>query len=244
MVVLDEHDRSSTARRRRIGDFSGGLAEALVDHPIAVAPGVEESIVDARLVRQLEELMLQEPEERIGDDRIMGAVGVLRYVDEVQIQILVARLRGDDLAQPSRVGAILGERQPDRSVGGIHRCADPGDGREPAELCERGDETTRSARRAPVAGTGLAERQWATIRDDDHPLVGRQETLEVMAQTVGLRGQSRAPAASRAMSKTALVMGGTSPMTMVRAAAMTSPTRVDDPTVTDRVLFGASRMYM
>ena len=112
-----------------------------------------------------------------------------------------------------------------------------------AQLGERRDQPPGTARRAPVARTRVAERERPPIGDDDDALTGRDDACELIAEPVGA-AQSSAPAASRAMSMTALVMGGTRPMMTVSAAVTTSPARVNEPMVTERAPSGASRMYM
>ena len=95
-----------------------GLGEGLVDLRVAAVPGVLQRDVDRRLVRELPEVVLEEPEHRVRDDVVEPVVGRLVVCDEAQ-----AKRRAVARALLDRGPARLDR---DRPVLVAHRAGDPG----------------------------------------------------------------------------------------------------------------------
>ena len=84
VVVLEQEHRSFGARRR----LHRGVREQPVRGLVTRAPGVHDAPVDVGLVRQGVHLVLQEPEQRIGDDLVVALVDVGRQRLVMQPKIL------------------------------------------------------------------------------------------------------------------------------------------------------------
>jgi hypothetical protein len=179
VVVLQHHHRPP-----RIGAaLYGGLGERLVDHAVALPPGAHERIVDVRLVGQPEQLVLREPEERVGHRRVVSLPGVGRQVAQIEPDVLAGQLLFYALGQPVPARTVAIAQQSRRlAVAALHRATDPRYGCQPAHLGERRDQAARPAPHPPVAVTQAPERQRPAIRDDHQPPVRSEQGGQVFTQ--------------------------------------------------------------
>ncbi len=138
VIVLEQHDGPRPRPRSRCR----GPAQLLVDHAVAVLPGVDQALVHPWLIGQLVQLVLKEPEEGVGDDVVVSPVGIVADLHEAQRKVLPGQFRGDDLAQGSAVVSLSGQDLPRGPVRGVHGGTHPGDRREAPHLGQRGHQAT------------------------------------------------------------------------------------------------------
>ena len=199
VVVLEEDDRTAVLA----GRLDGGIGQADVDRPVAVAPGIDQRVVDVRAVGRGIHLVVDEPQERVGDDPVVAVVFTIRDGDVDQPHVLPGQVlvdqRPDRAPAPSAlgVGAVRAgcpggpvdrhpaEDRPDPPVGRGHRRGDPGHRCVTAQLGEGRDEATRppDRREGGVLAFGVQERERTAVRDHDEPPVAAQ-------QVVGQRGRT------------------------------------------------------
>jgi hypothetical protein len=117
LVVLDE-DEGRLVGALRLRDHPVG--DKLVHGHVAVDPRTVDGLVDHRLARQVPEVVLDEPEQRVGDDVVVEVVGGGRRLDEGDLHrgaVVGGQLGGVAALGERPVGGVAGERHPD-GVGG------------------------------------------------------------------------------------------------------------------------------
>ena len=155
-LVVVEEDRGV---RIELELLEHRLGEAFVHARVPLVPGVLERHVQRGRVRKLPEVVLQEPEHRVGDDVVEPVVGRLVVLHQAQPERrAVARALLD------RGAAGLGHHHP---VLVAHRARDPGDVVVRDEAAQRGHETAASPRRNALAVLTPPERDRTAVRDDD-----------------------------------------------------------------------------
>ena len=174
VVVLEQEDRAGITG----GRFDGGVGEADVDRPVAVAPGVEQGIVDVRAVGRCVHLVMDEPQERVGDDPVVAVVLGVRDRDVDKPQVLAGEVLMEQRPNRATASAAVGlravraiggvgtahghptEHRPDAAVGRRHGRGDQGHGGVATQLGEGGDQAAGAAhaeRRLPGGRQG----RWA-----------------------------------------------------------------------------------
>jgi hypothetical protein len=97
VVVVDHHDRLLVA-----GDLvEHGSREVLVDGVVAVVERVDLVPADVRRVAQVPQVVLDEPEHRVGDDVVEAVVGL--GVGGHEAHVVGAALGRLDLERPASV---------------------------------------------------------------------------------------------------------------------------------------------
>ena len=136
VVVVEHHQRPLA-----LGDLAEhGVGDVAVDRLVAVVPGVELLLADVRGVGEVPEVVLDEPEDRVGDHVVEAVVGVGVAADQQHPVVdPVDRELG-------RAAAFLGDG--DVLVG--HRRGDPERVAVGDEPGERGDQAAAAARTAPL----------------------------------------------------------------------------------------------
>ena len=189
-VVVVQHD----ARLRVVAGLGQrGPREGLVDRHVAVVPGAQRGGVDHRPRGQLPHLVLQEPEQGIGDH----AVGRLvhRSLDRREAQ---PHLAGQRLVDQGR----LVDAQP---VAVAERRRQPGQRHVLADLRQGGHQAAAAASRPQAAIGPEAEGDRAAVGGDQQPAVAEQalrrpgqQALPTLPRAHGLRrGRRRKSAAGR-----------------------------------------------
>ena len=160
VIVVEEHGRTGIA----VELLEHGCRERRVDLDVAVVPGRVEPVIDGRPVRELPEVVVDEPEHRVRHDVVKPVVG-----------LLVVR----DQPQPERRSAARGLVQHfagKRMVLVRDRARDPCHVVQGEQSAQRGDEAAAAAPRDPLAPVVPRERHWAAVRDDDE-LPAHRRTL-------------------------------------------------------------------
>ena len=138
---MEEHRRVGL----RLELLQHGVRERRVDRHVALLPGVREAGVESRLVRQVPEVVLDEPERRVGDDVVVPVVGVLVVRDE-----------------PQPVRRPVARRLLDRALGGDRAILRRDRARDPRHVvvrdqpAQRGHEPAAAAPRDTAAGVVAA----------------------------------------------------------------------------------------
>ena len=150
MVVVNHHDGLLD-----VGDLiDDDAGEILVDDVVAELEGLDLVAANVGRVRQVPQVVLDEPQHRVGEDVVEAVVGVGIGLDEPH-EVGAAARRADlerALSVPrGRCRVVLGHRRGDPDHLAVR--GKPG---------ERGDEPAAAARDRPV---GL-ERDRATVRDE------------------------------------------------------------------------------
>ena len=133
VVVVDHHDRLVLA----LDLVDHGLGQVAVDDLVAILERVHLVPADVRRVAQVPEVVLDEPEHRVGDDVVEAVVGVVVGLDEADPER--AALGRLDL---ERLAAVLA-RDVDVLVG--HRGGDPDRVAVRREARQRGHQAARPA---------------------------------------------------------------------------------------------------
>ena len=155
VVVVEEDRRLGLTLELLEND----LGEVAVDGAVAVTPGEVEPLIDARSARETPEVVLEEPEHRVGDDVVVPVVGRRVVGDEPQP---VRRPVGGGLVQ--RLAAFLLRHLPILVGDGAR---DPRHVVVADEAPERGDEPAASAPGNAISARVAVEGDGATVRDDD-----------------------------------------------------------------------------
>ncbi len=179
-VIVVQHD----ARLSVAAGLGHDLArEGVVEGDVASVPGAHRGRVDDRPLRQVPHLVLEEPQEGVGDD-VVGLL-VHRSLDrcESQADRLVVAERSSD--QPRVRGGA--------AIALAHGGGDPGDRHALADVAEGGDEAARSATRPQRAvGRGREGHRASVGRDDQPPVseerVCRSRQLRVCRCHIALGG--------------------------------------------------------
>jgi hypothetical protein len=146
VVVVQHHDRLLLT----LDLLEDGARQVVVDHPVAVLIRRHLVRADVLRVREVPEVVLDEPQHRVREDVVEAVVGLVVADDEADV-VLAALRRVDDerlaagLARAALVA--VGERRRDPDGVAVRRQA--GEGR---------DETTRAAldRAVVLVGDGSA----------------------------------------------------------------------------------------
>ena len=168
VVVVDHHDRVLL-----VGDLlQHGLREVVVDGLVAVLERLDLVAADVRRVALVPEVVLDEPEHRVGDDVVEAVVGLVVGLDEAHAER--AALGRLDL---ERVAAVLA-RDLDVLLG--HRGGDPDRVAVRGQARQRGHEPAGPAldRAVVLIGDGPPvgdQDEWAGARSS--AARGRQRTL-------------------------------------------------------------------
>jgi len=83
VIVVREHERPLAAPARFAHDL---LGEELVDQAVALGPGSVRAVVEHRRFRQVPQVMLHEPEQRVGDGVVVEVVGQPWRVDPAHLE--------------------------------------------------------------------------------------------------------------------------------------------------------------
>ena len=141
-----------------LGDLAEhGVGDVAVDRLVAEVPGVELLLADVGRVGEVPEVVLDEPEDRVGDHVVEAVVGVGVAADH-QHPVLDPVDR--ELGRPA---ALLGDG--DVLVG--HRRGDPERVAVGDEAGERGDQAAAAALHRPLAALVSLELRRTAVGDDD-----------------------------------------------------------------------------
>ena len=178
VIVLEHDDRPLRAP----SGFDHGVGEDLIDHAVAGLPRGNEVAVDDRRIGQRVELMLGEPQERVGDRAVVLLPRVVGQLAHVEVQVLLRQLALDPGRQvgPFVVAALTQDAR-GGAVTSVHRGTDPGHRCDPAHLSERRNQAAGATPDVP-AGACAAERQRAAVGHDDQAAVLADQRAEVFAQ--------------------------------------------------------------
>ena len=172
-----------------------------VDGLVAVVPGVELLLADVGRVGEVPEVVLDEPEDRVGDHVVEAVVGVGVAADQ---QHLVVDPVDRELDRPA---ALLGDG--DVLVG--HRRGDPerlAVGDEPGE---RRDQAAAAAPHRALAVLVALELGRPAVGDDDQRIGFGHRPLSLPARSPPIRRARSAAAASRAAGAARGTRGGRVP---------------------------------
>jgi hypothetical protein len=178
VVVVEEH--RGVGLRLELGKDC--LGERLVDGDIAIVPGVMEPRSDVRRVRQRPQIMLQEPQRRVGHDVVEPVVRRRVVRDEPQP---IRRAVACDLVD--RVTTCL---VGDDAVLIRHRARDPRHVVVRDEAPQRRDETPASAPRHAISLLVPPEGHRAAVGDDDQLSAGRHRRAAYVTQPPRFRARS------------------------------------------------------
>jgi hypothetical protein len=166
-VVVVEED-GSVRLRLELGDH--GVGETRVDGDVPLLPGEMQPAIEIRRVRQVPQVVLQEPQRRVRDDVVEPVVRRLLVHDEAQaVRRPIAGRLLDRVA-----AALLG----DGTILLAHRGCDPGDVVQGDEAPQRSHQTAPTAARDSLAALVPSERDGRAIGNDDQfPAVAHARTL-------------------------------------------------------------------
>ena len=153
VVVVQHHQRPLLAldlRQHRLGDVA-------VDRLVAVVPGVELLLADVRRVGEVPEVVLDEPEDRVGDHVVEAVVGFGVAADQPHPVVDAVDRELDRAALLFGDGDVL--------VG--HRRGDPERVAVGDQAGERGDQAAAAAAHGALAVLVALELQRAPVGDDD-----------------------------------------------------------------------------
>ena len=83
MVIVRQDEGSLPAAPRLADDL---LGEQLVDPPVALLPRPMGAVVEHRRLGQVPEVVLDEPEQRVGDGVVVEVVGQPRRIDPAHLE--------------------------------------------------------------------------------------------------------------------------------------------------------------
>jgi hypothetical protein len=152
VVVVDHHDRVLDV----LDLLHDGAREILVDDVVAELEGLDLVAADVRRVREVPEVMLDEPQHRVREDVVEAVVGVGVALDQAHLErapaVVGTHLEGLAAGLLRAPGVALGQRR-----GDPHRVAVRG------QAGQRGHQAARPALEAAVVVEG------------DRPPVGDQD---------------------------------------------------------------------
>ena len=204
VVVVQHHQRVVPAVD--LGD--DGVGDVAVDRLVAVVPGVALLLADVRRVGEVPEVVLDEPEDRVGDHVVEAVVGGRVAADHADAVVDPVEL---ELDRPAL--GLLGDG--DVLVG--HRRGDPDRVAVGDQPREGGDEAAAAAPQRPLTVLAALELQRPPIRDDDQGRVVHAAKVKGSAQARRRRRASlrlrrrRSTAASRAAAAARGTRGGRAP---------------------------------
>ncbi len=94
VVVVDHHDRVLLA----VDLLDDGLREVVVDGLVALLEGLDLVLADVRRVGQVPQVVLDEPQHRVGDDVVEAVVGLRVGDDEAHVELAAGRVDDERLA--------------------------------------------------------------------------------------------------------------------------------------------------
>ena len=154
-VVIVEHDRGvGVLVEQRVDLF----AKPAVDGLVPVLPGVEFLPTDVRSIREIPEVVLDKPQNRVGDHVVVPVVRVVVDDDESSSRPL------PEAFELEPVVAGFGRDQP---ILARDRSGHPDCGGCVKEPRKRRDEATTAPPRHPSALAYALERHWSAIGDQD-----------------------------------------------------------------------------
>ena len=165
VVVVDHHDRLVLA----LDLVHDRARQVRVDPLVALVEGHDLVMADVRRVAQVPQVVLDEPEHRVGDDVVEAVVGLVVGLDEADAER--AALGRLDLERP----AVVLARHVHVRVG--HGGGDPDRVAVGGQARERGDQPARAA----LDGAVLLIRH--------RPAVGHEHERRLLRQRVHLRGK-------------------------------------------------------
>ena len=151
VVVVDHHDRALDP----LDLLEHRARQILVDDVVAELERLGLVAADVRGVGQIPQVVLDEPQHRVGDDAVEAVVGI--GVGGDQLDAVLGPVRALDRERMAAVPAGH------RDVAVAHRRGDPGDLTVPREAHQRGHQAAGAALRLAV---GL-ERHRAAVGDED-----------------------------------------------------------------------------
>ena len=119
VVVMREHQGPLAAPA---GFAHHLLGEQLIDQAIALRPGPVRAVIENRRLRQVPEVVLHKPEERVGDRVVVEVVGQARRIDPADLEArAIGGLDHHRLAAAAQLELALESvphrRDPDRAGG-------------------------------------------------------------------------------------------------------------------------------
>ncbi len=127
LVVVQQHQRVAPVAVRATAPapvgapahlVDDGFGELLVHHDVAVVPGVHLVGADVRVPAEIPEVVLDEPQHRVGDDVVVLVVGLGGRRDVAQAVLLAveAHLHGTVPGGKAALGVTQGRRHPGAGV--------------------------------------------------------------------------------------------------------------------------------
>jgi hypothetical protein len=111
VVVVEHHERLGVIRDRA----QYGLGDVVVHHLIALVPGLDLLLADVRRVREVPQVVLDEPQDRVGDDVVEAVVCERVRLHQQDLVLDAIELDRDRLAARLALdlGVLLGHRRRD-----------------------------------------------------------------------------------------------------------------------------------
>ena len=174
-VVVVQHHHGLFAARRLL---EHGLGEVFVHHAVALVVGLHLVAADVRRVREVPEVVLDEPEHRVGHDVVEAVVGLGIALDEADpvLHAVELHLEAAAVVFAARLDVLLGHGRgdPDR-LAVLHEALQGGD--EPAAAAASG----QPAPVLPFEGGGAAVR-------DEYERSAHARALKIRSQSRRSRG--------------------------------------------------------
>jgi hypothetical protein len=170
VIVLQEHDGLAWGRR------CGGhhlFSEESIDCNVSLVPGLPGLVVDVGRARSIPKIMLQEPEQGIGDPVVIAMVGFGIGNDEAKSETRQIRYREERFSP-------LPHLLRDDAISGSHRAGHPNGVGEACCGAHGSNDSACAPLRGDLAIVGLVELDRPAVGDDDQ---GR--ALEELARVVG-----------------------------------------------------------
>ena len=105
VVVMREHEGALTTAAGLANNLVG---KHLVDRAVALIPGAMGAVIQHRCLGQVPEVVLHEPEQRVGDGVVVEVVGELRRIDPADLETrAIDRLHQHRLTALSQVELAL-----------------------------------------------------------------------------------------------------------------------------------------
>ncbi len=178
LVVVQQHQRVAPVAGRAAAPLPvgapahlvhHGLRELLVDDQVAVVPGVHLLGADVGMAAEVPEVVLDEPQHRVGDDVVVLVVGV--GVDGDVPQAIRVAVEGDlDRALRGGQAALLVAQ----------RRRHPRAGMVPQDLGEDGDEAAGAARDDRLSRRVVVERHGAAVGGHHEAALCEIDTLHAV----------------------------------------------------------------
>ena len=168
-----QHDAWGSVAARLLQDRG---REGVVEGDVPAIPGAHDGRIDHRPLRQVPHLVLEEPQERIGNDVVGLLVDGAFNGRETQPYRVVTAGR---LAQQLRIGRRA-------AIAFAHGRRDPRQWHVPADLSECRYQATRAAARTQRSIRRAGERDRPTVGGDDQPAIPEQRGRRRTQGAVGV----------------------------------------------------------